>query len=101
VNNTEVACRKIRAATTESQVIAAVRQYVATLEPSDLAGVSLHALKSCLVQGEETIHSALQMFEDAIGAAEGGKPDPRAADGMRLVLTTAARRIASISRKKG
>jgi hypothetical protein len=41
------------------------------------------------------------MFEDAIGAAEGGKPDPRAADGMRLVLTTAARRIASISRKKG
>jgi len=97
LNKSEVACRKIRAATTESQVVAAVQDYVASLGAGDVAGLPLHALSACLVRTEESIHSALQLFEDAVGRAARDVPDRGTADDMRLVLTTAARRLAAIS----
>ena len=99
LNKTEVACRKIRAATTESQVVAAVRDYLASLGPPEALGIPLQVLSSCLVQTEESIHSAIQLFEDAIGAMREGGPDSNAAEGTRVVLSTAARRLAAINGK--
>ena len=99
MKKSEAACKKIRAASTESQVIAAVREYVGSLGAPEVAGLPVNVLSSCLVQTEEAVHSALQLVEDALGSVGVGKPDPGAADEMRLVLTTAARRLAAIGAK--
>jgi len=96
VTKSDAACRKIRAAKTESQVIAAVREYVASLGPPEVAGLPVQVLSSCLVQTEESLHSALQVFEDALGRLGVGTPDADGADGIRVVLTTAARRLAAL-----
>ena len=98
MSKTDAACKRIRAATTESQVMAAVREYLSSLGPRELAGIPLHVVSSSLVMTEESIHSAIQAFEDLLGAA--GGVDPDAADGPRLVLTTAARRLAALNGKK-
>jgi len=95
LNNTEATCKRIRAAKTESQVIDAVREYLATLGPAEVAGIPLQVLSSSLVQAEESIHSAIQVFEDAIGAL--GPSDADTAERTRLVLTTAARRLAAMN----
>jgi len=101
VSKSDVACKKIRAATTESQVIGVVREYLGSLGPADALGVPVHAVSSCLVHTEESIHSALQVLEDALAALQGGSANPDAAEGTRLVLTTAARRIATLNGDKG
>lgn len=95
MNKTEAACRKIRAATSESQVIAAVREYLGSLGPPEVAGIPLHILSSCLVQAEESVHSAIQVFEDAIGVL--GDDHADAAEGTRRVLAAAARRLAAMN----
>ena len=100
MSKSDVACRKIRAATTESQVIAAVREYLGSLGPADALGVPLHAVSSCLVHTEESIHSALQLVEDALAALQGGSAKSDAAEGTRLVLTSAARKIATLNGNK-
>lgn len=100
MSKSDAACRKIRAAATESQVVAAVREYLGSLGPADALGVPVHAVSSCLVHTEESIHSALQVFEDALAALQGDSANPDAAEGMRLVLTAAARRIATLNGKK-
>ena len=101
MSKSDAACKKIRAATTETQVIAAVREYLSSLGPPELAGIPLHVVSSCLALTEESIHSALQAFEEALAAVPLGKANPKAAEGTRLVLTTAARRLASLNGDKG
>ena len=95
----EVACRKIRAANTETQVIGVVREYLGSLGPADIAGIPLDVLSSSLVHTEESIHSCIQAVEDAIAVVQGRKPNAKAAEGTRLVLTTAARRLAALNGK--
>lgn len=98
MSNTEAACRRIRAASTESQVIAAVRDYVVALGPAELAALPMQLLPASLLQGEEVIHSALQLIEDAVTRVAGVAAGSEVTDDMRLVLTTAARRLAALSR---
>jgi hypothetical protein len=99
LGKTEVACRKIRSASTETQVIAAVQEYLVSLGPPEVAGIPLHALSSSLVQTEESIHSAIQTLEDALAAIQGGTSSRDAAEGTKRVLTTAARRLAALNGK--
>ena len=101
MSNSDVACRKIRAASTETQVIAVVREYLASLGAADVAGIPLHVLSSSLVHTEESIHSCIQAVEDAIAAVQGAKSNGNAARGTRLVLTAAARRLAALNGKAG
>ena len=75
----------------------AVREYLGSLGPPEAAGIPLHVLSSGLVLTEESIHSAIQAFEDALNAVPGGKSKKEAADGARLVLTTAAKRLATLN----
>ena len=93
----EVACRKIRAANTESEVVRVVREYLASLGPAGVAGIPLHVLSSGLVHTEESIHSCIQAVEDAIAAVQGGSSNAGAVEGTRVVLTAAARRIAALN----
>ena len=101
MSKTDIACRKIRAANTETQVIAVVREYLASLGPTDVAGIPLHVLSASLVHTEESIHSCIQAVEDAIAAVKGGTADADAVDGTRLVLTAAARRLAALNGSAG
>lgn len=91
-------CKRIRAATTESQVMAAVREYLSSLGPPEVAGIPLHIVSTSLVMTEESLHTAIQAFEDALGAV--GVGDGDAAEGTRVVLTTAARRLAALNGNK-
>ena len=97
MSKTETACKKIRAASTESQVINVVREYLTSLGPPELAGIPLHALSSTLVHTEESIHSAIQVFEDAVAGVADGNSNADVAEGTRQVLATAARRIAALN----
>jgi hypothetical protein len=91
------ACRAIRAANSESEVIEAVREYVESLDLGDVALLPAEILSMGLAPAEELVQSALAALHSAAGGAE------RAADGgvfheTTLVFTAAARRLAALAR---
>ena len=93
MTSSEKACREIRSAKTESQVIAAVREYLDSLGAKDLARLPADLMVLGLAPAEELIQSALQALHD-IGAAS---KDAGVADAV-LVFTAAARRLAALAK---
>ena len=89
------ACRAIRAATRESEVIAAVRDYIDALDSSDAARLPAEILVMGLTPAEELIQSALQSVETLLKAEKGAKGG--ALRELTRVLTAAARRLADLS----
>ena len=96
MTNTEKACRAIRAARHESQVIAAVRDYLDALDVTDAASLPAGLLAVGLVPAEEMIQSALQSLHAVI--AEKGAKGSAILSETSLVLTTAARRLATLAK---
>jgi len=97
MTKSEKACRAIRAARNESEVIAAVREYVDSLDRSDLARLPAEILAMGLAPAEELVQSALQALHGGMaGAGEDSKADILSE--ATLVFTTAARRLAVLAR---
>ena len=93
----EKACRAIKAATKESQVIAAVHGYVESLAPSEAAVLPEELLAMGLTQAEEVLQSALQALHGQMEGG-GGKPKSGVLSEASLVFTTAARRLAALAK---
>jgi hypothetical protein len=91
------AVRAIRAAKAESQVIAAVQEYLASLGPSALGVVPAEILAVGLRQAEEVIQSALEgVHEQMLGKED--SPQASLLNDLELVLSTAAKRLAVLAR---
>ena len=95
MTRTEKACRAIRAATKESQVLAAVRDYLDSLEAADVARLPAQILVMGLTPAEELIQSALQALNDSM--RDEGKNTGGAVNDAVLVFTTAAKRLAVLA----
>lgn len=96
MKSSERACRDIRAASSESQVIQAVSDYLDTLQPGAVALLPAELKAMGLKQAEEVIHLALEIVHGQMGRAEGAA----GADILNeivLVLSTAARRLAVLA----
>ena len=91
----EKACRAIRAATKESEVITAVKEYLDSLDGADTARLPAEILALGLHSAEEVIHSALAALHAGV-RGEGG-PNAGAVNDAVLVFTTAARRLATLA----
>ena len=89
------ACRAIRAASRESEVIAAVRDYIDALDSSDAARLPAQILAMGLTPAEEVIQSALQSVQAGMKAGKGAKGD--VGRDLIRVLTAAARRLADLA----
>ena len=98
MKSSETACRAIRAAATESEVIQVVSDYIESLEPSTVALLPSELMAIGLSQAEEVIHSALQVVRGQVARSK------RSPEGKRLrdivqVLSTAAQRLAALAKK--
>jgi len=97
MTKSEKACRAIRKATSESEVIGAVRKYLDSLDTSDAALLPAEILVIGLAPAEELIQSALQTLDTHMKARKsksGILPE------TILVLTTAARRLAALAQDR-
>ena len=93
MTKSQKACRAIRSARSESQVIAAVRDYLDSLDASDAALLPGELLVLGLVPAEELIQTALHALHQVTNtAARGGVVKETA-----LVFSTAARRLAAMT----
>lgn len=96
MKSSDRACRTIRAATSESQVIQAVSEYLKSLHPTVVAIFPAELMAVGLQQAEEVIHSALDIVHRQIARSD----LPAEADTLNeivLVLSTAARRLAILA----
>jgi hypothetical protein len=97
VSSSEQACRAIRVAKNESEVIGAVREYLDSLSASEIASLPAEVLAMGLTPAEELIQTAIQALHSCL---EGTRE--RATSGIvgeaALVLTTAARRLAKLAK---
>ena len=97
MTRSDKARRAIRAATTESEVVRAVREYLDSLDMSDVERLPAEILIMGLSPAEELIQLALQTLHAQI------KQDNSKGGILReaaLVLTTAARRLSMLARQK-
>ena len=93
MTKSQKACRAIRAARNESQVVAAVRDYLDSLEAADAALLPGELLALGLVPAEELIQTALHaLHEVSRSDAKGGVVKETAS-----VFSTAARRLAALA----
>lgn len=94
MTKSQKACRAIRLARNESQVVAAVRDYLDSLEPSDAARLPGELLVMGIVPAEEVIQTALGALHQVTGS-------DAAKDGIVkqtvLVFSAAARRLAAFA----
>jgi hypothetical protein len=95
MTNSDNACRRIRSAKNESEVLAAVRQYLDSLDAKDIALLPAGLLALGLTPAEELIQSALQLLHTALDAA--APRDAGVVKDASLVFTTAARRLAALA----
>ena len=97
MKSSDVACRAIRAAKTEGQVISAVQEYLKSLDSAELALLPADILAFGVRHAEEALHAALhfvhgQMLQVGEGSATESMTE------MTLVFTTAAKRLASLAK---
>ena len=97
MKKSDSACRAIRAATTETQVVNAVKEYLASLGPTELAFIPVELLAIGISEAEEIVQSALQLVNRELL----GSHDAPAAGVLKdasLVLSTAAQRLAALAK---
>lgn len=97
MTSSEKACRAIRSATNESEVVGAVRDYLESLDASDAGRLPAEILAIGLTPAEELIQSALQVLHNGM---EQARADSKAnvLSEATLVFTTAARRLAALAK---
>jgi hypothetical protein len=97
MTRSDKACRAIRAATKESEVIGAVRDYLESLDASDAGRLPAEILVMGLTPAEELVQTALQVLHSGMEQAqEDSKGD--ILNEATLVFTTAARRLATLAK---
>lgn len=99
MKSSDTACRAIRAASTESDVMRAVSNYLESLEPAALALLPSELTAIGLSHAEEVIHSALELAQSRIGRSAKTTPQARTLSDIVLVLSAAARRLATLANK--
>jgi Protein of unknown function (DUF3606). len=92
MKKSDSACRAIRAANTEAQVVAAVREYLASLGPEEVAALPAQVMAFGLHQVEEVVHSALDLVHREMLAMREG-PESEVLAEVTLVFSTAAKRL--------
>ena len=95
MTNSDKACRSIRAAKNETQVLAAVREYLDSLDAKDLATLPAELVVLGLTPAEELIQSALQALHGALPGS-GAKASDVVKETTQ-VFTAAARRLAALA----
>ena len=86
------AVRAIRAATTETQVVAAIRDYLSSLESSEVALLPAEVTAFGLHLTEEVVQSALQLVHDQM-LAVGDAPAPKDLPEPELAAWTSVARV--------
>jgi hypothetical protein len=99
MKSTDNAVRAIRAASTESQVLQAVSDYLKSLEPSAFALLPAELTAIGLSHAEEVIHSALQLARSRMARSPKARTGERTFADVVFVLSTAARRLATLASK--
>ena len=97
MTRSDSACRAIRAASTESEVVEAVSQYIRSLNAGAVALLPVGLLTIGLAHAEEVIHSALELVHAKMIHSK-GTPEADTMSEVVLVLTTAARRFAALAK---
>jgi hypothetical protein len=92
----EKACRAIRAAGNESEVLGAVTEYLDSLDASDAAVLPAELLVIGLTPAEELIQSALQALHSEM-QSRGEESRGGILNEAALVFTTAGRRLAVLA----
>jgi hypothetical protein len=97
MKKSDVACRAIRAARSESEVITAVRGYLESLSPDEASVLPAELLAKGIHQAEELIQSALALVhEQMLGKQD--SPDASLLNEIELVFATAAKRLTALAR---
>lgn len=97
MKKSDSARRAIKSASTESEVIAAVRGYLSSLAPLEIALLPAPLMALMLSEAEEIVQSALQLVHSALLAAR----DPSEAELLgdaNLVFAAAAKRLAALAK---
>lgn len=97
MTRSEKACRAIRAARKETEVIDALRRYLESLDAADARRLPAEILVLGLTPAEELVQSALQTLRDCMEQAQQDSRGSIVSEAT-LVFTTAARRLAALSK---
>ena len=97
MKKSDVACRAIGAASSETQVIAAVRRYLSSLEASEVAQLPAEIVNFSLSPAEEAVQSALYLVHTQM-LRLGDTPEAAMLNDVTLVFSTAARRLAVLAK---
>lgn len=97
MKKSDSACRAIRAANTEAQVVAAVREYLGSLGPEEIAAVPAQVMAFGLHQVEEVVHTTLDLVHREMLAMREG-PQSEVLTDVTLVFSTAAKRLAALAK---
>jgi hypothetical protein len=97
MKKSDVAVRAIRTASTESHVIAAVRDYLATLDAHEVALVPAEIMAFGLAAAEEAIQSALYLVHTQMLRTH-EEVESAVLNDVTLVFSAAARRIAALAK---
>lgn len=92
MTKSEKACRVIQSAKKESQVVGAVRDYLDSLDASDVAQLPAEVAVLGLTPAEELIQSALQALHNCLAEAGATRKGGIVRE-TALVFTTAARQL--------
>ena len=97
MKKSDSAVRAIRAATTESEVIAAVRDYLTSLDAAQLALLPAEIMAIGMSHAEELVQSALQLVHSEMLAMRDA-PEAAVLNEIALVFSTAAQRLAALAK---
>ena len=97
MKKSDKACRAIGAASTETEVLAAVRDYLSSLEASEVAVLPAQLMALVLSGAEEVVQSALQLVHTEMLAAH-DRPEAALLNQVTLVFSTAAKRLAALAK---
>lgn len=97
MKKSDSARRAIKAAATASEVIAAIRGYLSSLDPPEIALLPESLMAVVLSETEEIVQAALHLVHGALLAAR----DPSEAELLgdaNLVFAAAAKRLAALAK---
>jgi hypothetical protein len=100
LKDTQSICRAIQAAPTEAQVITVVREYLASLDPTEIALLPAGLIGLGISHVEEVVQSALQLVHREMLSALDA-PEAAFLKDAALVFSTAAQRLAALAKHPG
>jgi hypothetical protein len=100
LKDTHSTCRAIQAASTEAQVVAAVREYLGSLSAAELALLPASLTGLGVSHVEEVVQSAVQLVHREMLSALDA-PEAALLKDAALVFSTAAQRLAVLAKHRG